>query len=181
MLATLTIAGTFGHDPHFPERDYTGLLQRLSDGRDVRFVGGIPEDELPGLYRRARALVLFDQEHGWSREEHYRAGEIIVAEGEPVSVVYVVRKGSVKRTRMDDGKEVIVSMVHEGQTFGGVALLEGRPHSAAAVAVTEVELVTFNREQFLQATATAPELHDYLGAVDRVYAMSGGLVTLFEG
>jgi glycosyltransferase involved in cell wall biosynthesis len=56
--ATLTLAGTFGHDPRFPERDYPRLLQRLAAGRDVRFVGGVPEEELPTLYRRARVLVL---------------------------------------------------------------------------------------------------------------------------
>jgi ferredoxin-NADP reductase len=87
----------------------------------------------------------------------------------------------VKRSRVEDGEEIVLSMLNEGQTFGGVALLDDRPHSAAAIAVTEVELVSFDREQFLQATATTPDLHKYLGAVNRVYAMSGGLVTLFEG
>ncbi len=128
-----------------------------------------------------RALALFDQEHGWSREEHFEPGQVIVAEGDPPSAVYVVRSGSVKRSRVEDGEEVILSMLHEGQTFGGLAVLEDRPHSAAAIAASAVELVTFDRAQFLQATAAVPELHEYLGAVKRVYAMSGGLVTVFEG
>ena len=128
-----------------------------------------------------RALALFDHEHGWSREEHFEPGDVIVAEGDPPSAVYVVRSGSVKRSRMDDGEEVILSMLHEGHTFGGLAVLENRPHSAAAIAASAVELVTFDREQFLQATAALPELHEYLGAVKRVYAMSGGLATLFDG
>ena len=128
-----------------------------------------------------RALALFDQEHGWSREEHFEPGQVIVAEGDPPSAVYVVRSGTVKRSRVEDGEEVILSMLHEGQTFGGLAVLEDRPHSAAAIAESAVELVTFDREQFLEATAAVPELHDYLGAVKRVYAMSGGLVTVFDG
>ena len=45
-----------------------------------------------------RALALFDQEHGWSREEHFEPGQVIVAEGDPPSAVYVVRSGSVKRS-----------------------------------------------------------------------------------
>jgi len=40
-----------------------------------------------------RALALFDQEHGWSREEHFDPGQVIVAEGDPPSAVYVVRSG----------------------------------------------------------------------------------------
>ena len=128
-----------------------------------------------------RALALFDQEHGWSREEHFEPGQVIVAEGDPPSAVYVVRSGSVKRSRVEDGEEIVLSMLHEGHTFGGLAMLEDRPHSAAAVAESAVELVSFDREQFLQATATVPELHEYLGAVKRVYSVSGGLATLFDG
>lgn len=128
-----------------------------------------------------RALALFDQESGWSREEHFEPGEVIVEKGDPPSAVYVVRSGTVKRCRMEDGEEIIVSMLHAGQTFGGLAVLKDRPHTAAAIAVTAVDLVTFDREQFLEATASAPELHEYLGAVSRVYAMSGGLATVFDG
>ncbi|MCZ6617635.1 MAG: cyclic nucleotide-binding domain-containing protein, partial [Gammaproteobacteria bacterium] len=128
-----------------------------------------------------RTLAMFDQEHGWSREEHFEPGQVIVAEGDPPSAVYVVRSGSVKRARLEDGVEITLSMLHAGQTFGGLAVLEDRPHSAAAIAASAVELVTFDREQFLQATATAPELHEYLGAVKRVYAMTGGLATVFDG
>ncbi len=56
--AVLTIAGTAGHDPIPPERDYPALLRRLAEGRDVRFIGQIAEEELPALYRSARVLVL---------------------------------------------------------------------------------------------------------------------------
>ena len=128
-----------------------------------------------------RALALFDQEHGWSREEHFEPGEVIVAEGDPPSAVYVVRSGSVKRCRMEDGEEIVLSMLQGGQTFGGLAMLEDRPHSASAIADSAVELVTFDRAQFLQATDSVPELHEYFGAVKRVYAISGGLVTAFDG
>jgi glycosyltransferase involved in cell wall biosynthesis len=56
--ATLTLAGTAGHDPHLPERDYPELLRRLARGRSVRFLGAVPENELPGLYRGAAVFVL---------------------------------------------------------------------------------------------------------------------------
>ena len=54
----LTVAGSAGHDPAPPERDYPQLLQRLAAGRDVRFLGAVPDDRLPELYRRAGVLVL---------------------------------------------------------------------------------------------------------------------------
>ena len=56
--ASLTIAGTPGHDPDPPERDYPLHLHRLAASRNVRFVGTVEEAALPLLYRRARVLVL---------------------------------------------------------------------------------------------------------------------------
>lgn len=56
--ATLTIAGTAGHDSRPPERGYPALLERLAQGRDVRFAGRVDERDLPGLYRSARVVAL---------------------------------------------------------------------------------------------------------------------------
>jgi glycosyltransferase involved in cell wall biosynthesis len=56
--ATLTVAGTGGHDPEPPERDYPRLLRRLARGRAVRFLGAVPDDDLAGLYRRAAVFAL---------------------------------------------------------------------------------------------------------------------------
>jgi glycosyltransferase involved in cell wall biosynthesis len=56
--ATLRIAGSAGHDPRLPERDYPHLLRRLARDRDVEFLGPIADTDLPRLYRSARVLVL---------------------------------------------------------------------------------------------------------------------------
>lgn len=56
--AKLRIAGSEGHDARLPERDYPALLRRLAAGRDVEFLGPVPERELPALYRQAELFVL---------------------------------------------------------------------------------------------------------------------------
>jgi glycosyltransferase involved in cell wall biosynthesis len=56
--AQLTIAGSEGHDPRPPERDYPVLLRELAAGRDVEFLGPVPDSDLPELYRQASVLVL---------------------------------------------------------------------------------------------------------------------------
>ena len=56
--ASLRIAGSGGHDPRPPERDYPRLLRRLAEDRDVRFLGPASEEALPGLYRRAAVLAM---------------------------------------------------------------------------------------------------------------------------
>jgi glycosyltransferase involved in cell wall biosynthesis len=54
----LRVAGSAGHDPTPPERDYPLLLRLLAAGRDVEFLGPVPDDALPSLYRRAAVLAL---------------------------------------------------------------------------------------------------------------------------
>jgi glycosyltransferase involved in cell wall biosynthesis len=56
--AALRVAGSGGHDPRPPERDYPALLARLAQGRDVSFLGPVADAALPGLYRGAVALAL---------------------------------------------------------------------------------------------------------------------------
>jgi glycosyltransferase involved in cell wall biosynthesis len=56
--ATLRIAGSEGHDPRPPERDYPDLLRQLAQHRDVRFLGPIADADLPVLYRSAQVCVL---------------------------------------------------------------------------------------------------------------------------
>ena len=58
--ASLTCAGTFGHDPRPPENGYPDRLRRRAAGLDgrVTFVESVSDDDLRGLYRRARVFVL---------------------------------------------------------------------------------------------------------------------------
>jgi glycosyltransferase involved in cell wall biosynthesis len=56
--AALRVAGSGGHDPRPPERDYPDLLRRLAQDRDAAFLGPVSEEALPGLYRRAAVLAL---------------------------------------------------------------------------------------------------------------------------
>jgi glycosyltransferase involved in cell wall biosynthesis len=54
----LVVAGSGGHDPRPPERDYPALLRELAAGRDVVFRGPVPDADLPELYRSASVFVL---------------------------------------------------------------------------------------------------------------------------
>jgi glycosyltransferase involved in cell wall biosynthesis len=55
--AALRVAGA-GHDPRPPERHYPDLLRRLAQGREVGFLGPVPDQALPDLYRGAAVLAL---------------------------------------------------------------------------------------------------------------------------
>jgi glycosyltransferase involved in cell wall biosynthesis len=54
----LRIAGSSGHDPRPPERDYPRFLGRLAAGRPVTFLGAVPDDQTPELLRSAAVVAI---------------------------------------------------------------------------------------------------------------------------
>ncbi|MGH8823741.1 MAG: glycosyltransferase family 4 protein [Jiangellaceae bacterium] len=61
--ATLTVAGSAGHDLRPPESGYPALLARLTEGHAVRFAGPVPDSDLPALFHGAAVLALPSVEH----------------------------------------------------------------------------------------------------------------------
>ncbi|GIO12507.1 catabolite gene activator [Cohnella xylanilytica] len=60
-------------------------------------------------------------------------GTVLFHEKDPGSIFYVVLSGSIKLyTRSASGEEKILSVVAAGDSFGELALLDGRPRSASA-------------------------------------------------
>ena len=79
----------------------------------------------------------------------YNAGEVIMREGEPGGILYVIRKGDIKITRRVHGYEdMVLSILRESDFFGELSLLDGRARSATATAVTRAELVIIKKEEW---------------------------------
>ncbi|HEV2356335.1 MAG TPA: Crp/Fnr family transcriptional regulator [bacterium] len=83
------------------------------------------------------------------RRRRYKAGEPVFREGDPGTALYVIDSGEVKILLGGaEGKEVILSLLTPGEFFGELALLDGEPRSADAVATVPTELLVLSREDF---------------------------------
>ena len=70
-----------------------------------------------------------------ARQRRFRAGEVIFHRDDPGQVLYVIREGKVKICiNSPDGHEVVLAVFGPGDYFGELALLDGQPRSASAVA-----------------------------------------------
>lgn len=78
---------------------------------------------------------------------HVAAGEVIIAEGEQGDRYYVLESGRAEITRHGDH----IGHCMRGDGFGELALLRDTPRTATVIAITDVDLLAFNREPFLQA------------------------------
>ena len=57
-----------------------------------------------------------------------------------------------------EGKDVVLNLFHEGEVFGEIALLDGRPRTADATAMSECELVVIERRDFVPFLSDHPDV-----------------------
>jgi CRP-like cAMP-binding protein len=86
----------------------------------------------------------------YARVERYPAGEEICAKGSPGQSMMAVLRGTAKMTSVSrDGKEVVLNIMHSGEIFGEIGLLDGGERSADAVAMSDCEILVVNRRDFM--------------------------------
>jgi CRP-like cAMP-binding protein len=84
-----------------------------------------------------------------ARERAYPKNSVILFEDDPGDALYVVAKGQVKVVLIgEDGREVILSVLGEGEFFGEMALIDDEPRSAHVIAMEDSALLVLRREDF---------------------------------
>jgi CRP-like cAMP-binding protein len=90
---------------------------------------------------------------------HYPHGATIFAKGEPGNSMMAVLSGRVTITAPSpDGRQVVLSILREGEVFGEIALLDGKERTADAKATMDCELLVVARHDFLSVLRHQPEL-----------------------
>ena len=81
----------------------------------------------------------------------YPKGSMIILEEEFGDIVFIVKSGTVKITRVnDEGKEVILAMLGESEIFGEMAIIDGEARSANALAQEDCKLIAISSEDFVK-------------------------------
>ncbi|MBL8968329.1 MAG: Crp/Fnr family transcriptional regulator [Spirochaetaceae bacterium] len=78
----------------------------------------------------------------------YQPGEIIFSEYEPGDSFYLIQAGRVKISKIVGDIEKTIDILQPPEIFGEMAILEGAPRSATAMAADTVKVLEFNRANF---------------------------------
>jgi len=90
---------------------------------------------------------------------------IVFREGDAADGLYVILSGSTRiYKRSEDGNEVNLASLKEGDFFGEMALLDGGVRSANVATLTPCEFFTLERPAFLKLLTNSPELLAHLMA-----------------
>ena len=94
-----------------------------------------------------------------AKRRTFRAGEVIFHRDDPGQVLYVIKEGKIKISLISpDGQEIALVVFGKGEFFGELALLDGEPRSADAIALEKVECYTLQRSDFHKAIMKSPKI-----------------------
>jgi len=89
----------------------------------------------------------------------YKKDNMVLIEEEVGSTMFVILDGRVKISRIsDEGREVILSILCDGDFFGEMAILDGQTRSANAVTLEDTEMMIFRRDDFLEILYKYPQI-----------------------
>ena len=96
--------------------------------------------------------------------ESHDEGSVIITEGEPGSSMYLIVSGEVKVYTRGTGNagSVYLAKLGEGDFFGEVSVLTGKPRTATITASQRTELLRLDREKLDTALAKHPGIRKVL-------------------
>ncbi len=88
----------------------------------------------------------------------YPKNTVLVTEGDESTHLYILRKGTASAyLNSDDGRQVNLNYMHEGDYFGELSLLDGQPRSASVISVTDCEVIMISKTSFDELLRDYPE------------------------
>ena len=119
-----------------------------------------------------------------ARVIHYQRGDRIFAEDDPSEDFFVVTSGRVKVFKMTPaGKDVILEIFTAGDPLGAVAVYDGRPFPASAMALDATTCVVIPRAAFFELLEQHPSLVRGLlaGLTQRLVELTARIAELTGG
>lgn len=125
---------------------------------EVEFFELLDRDDLQALAEVVRSRML-------------DGNEILFHAGEPGESLFIVKSGEVELYVKDTtGQKIVLTIAEKNDLFGELAMLDDKPRSATAMALTDTELFVLNREDLLLLFQKKPDT-----ALSMLASMSGML------
>ncbi|HBI23267.1 MAG TPA: hypothetical protein DDX84_03445 [Nitrospiraceae bacterium] len=114
--------------------------------RDINFFSDLNDDDLNVISK-----VL--------KEMDFKIGTTVFKEGEDGQSLYIIKRGEVKACKSTPEGELLTLMLHkDGDIFGEMSFLDGRPRSATIVAISDTKAYMLEKNDFEGLVDNHPRL-----------------------
>lgn len=126
--------------------------------------------ELPNIFKGTRrstslSAILMSVVEGQAAEfagraekRIYKSGGRIIKEGDTGDSLFFIKEGTAKVVAHILGKEFVLATLGNGDVFGEVTFLTGRPRTASVVADGDIEILEFKRALLEETISKHPEV-----------------------
>ena len=119
------------------------------------------------------------------KQKEFKAGDMIIEEGEPSDFVYKILSGEVEILKELDGQSIILGVMKPDDFFGEMGVMDSQPRSASVRAKTKVSVSVFERVEFFRLISEdrSSSYHMITRLCERLRAVSKNLVetTILKG
>lgn len=104
--------------------------------RDVQFFADLTDAEVAAIAPIVNKKI-------------FKTGETVFRESEDGQSLFIIRKGEVKACKTaPDGELFTLTIMKDGDIFGEMSFLDGRPRSATIVAVSDLDTYVIDKKDF---------------------------------
>jgi CRP-like cAMP-binding protein len=115
------------------------------------------------LLLRGLAESTLDRVAELALRRSYPRGTVIFRQGDAGDALYAVISGEVRISSQEpSGREVFLNIMESGDVFGEVAMLDGGPRTATAIATSDTSLFLITRVELLHLLERDPALARHL-------------------
>jgi CRP/FNR family cyclic AMP-dependent transcriptional regulator len=134
-----------------------------STARDSSATGGGAADRVSLLRNHPLFCELtpsiLDRISTYVKRRSVAKGSTIFEKGDAGLGLIGVVSGSVKiSVTSADGRDIVLNIIHPGEVFGEIALLDGRARTANATAMSDCELIVIERREFIPFLRSEPDV-----------------------
>lgn len=93
------------------------------------------------------------------QEQDFPIGSTIFKEGADGSALYIIKRGEVKACKSTPEGDLLTLTLHkDGEIFGTMSFLDGRPRSATIVAIADTKVYSLDKSDFETLIDNHPRL-----------------------
>ncbi|MDX1959300.1 MAG: cyclic nucleotide-binding domain-containing protein [Leptospiraceae bacterium] len=89
----------------------------------------------------------------------YSKGDIIVEQGQPSQEIFLILTGEVQIYKHEDGRKIHLIQRKETEFIGEMGLIDEKERSSSVYSVTDVEIVSINKENFYRLLENFPVIN----------------------
>ncbi|PKB82459.1 MAG: hypothetical protein BZY88_04305 [SAR202 cluster bacterium Io17-Chloro-G9] len=145
--------------------------------------------QLPRLKRKIQVFIDWNLELLFRRDivhlditrsqqttrSHYEPGQIVFNQGDLARGFFIILEGEVQVVRLRGEVEELVATMGPGEYFGEISLLFGVRHTATIRALTPLDLLIMNGNDFTALANSSADFRDLLGGVMRQRLSDAGV------